>query len=275
MPGLSSAIAGQVTRSWFAPLALVLCLAPLASEAEDNPQPLRPVAPAARGEVYPWHLKVTVALFSVGGDKTASCWDPAWQEHFGGVDSTDPAGRIADYETGDFRPKAFVPKLNPFYVALPCNDLAGPALHKPEAAKFIPWFEKSKPEPDKSVLKGRWIQIFNGKSSCYAQWEDAGPGAADEWAYVFGNHRPLTKDDGSPSPGISISPAIRDYLKLEAGEQCHWRFVSESSVPFGAWKQYGEAAAKDTDARQNYLKALQELRDQAARKDSGTAVPEK
>ena len=272
-------------RSRLTPLALLLCLAPLASEAEEAPKPLRPVAkqplrpvgPVKReGEVYPWHLKVTVAIFSIGGEKTASCWDPAWQEHFGGVDPTDPAERIADHQAGDFRPKAFEPKLNPFYVALPCNDVAGPALHKPEAAKFIPWFEQSKPEPGRSVLKGRWIQIFNGKYSCYAQWEDAGPGATDEWDYVF-SHKPLLANaDGSVPAGISISPAVRDYLKLEARQPCHWRFVGESNVPFGAWRKRGDGAvANDAAAQERYKEYLQKLREEAAKKDPGTAAPAK
>jgi hypothetical protein len=272
----------------FAPLAVALCLAPLpsvAEEAEEAPkplrpvvkQPLRPVPPVKRaGEVYPWHLKVTVAVFAIGGQKRASCWDSAWQEHFGGVDPIDPAARIADQSTGEFRPKAFVPKLNPFYVALPCNDVAGPAAHKPEAAKHIPWFEQSKPKPGKTVLKGRWVQIFNGKFSCYAQWEDAGPGAADEWDYVF-SHKPLPANpDGSTPAGISISPAIRDYLKLETGQPCHWRFVNQSSVPYGAWKKHGEgAAAKDAAAQKAYTEYLQKLREEAAKRESGTADPAK
>jgi hypothetical protein len=272
-------------RRSFAPLAWLLCLTPLASIAEDAPKPLRPVArqplrpvrPAKPArEVYPWHLKVTVAIFSIGSQKTASCWDPAWQEHFGGVDSPDPAERIADQPTGEFRPKAFVPKLNPFYVALPCNDVAGPMAHKPEAAKLIPWFEQSKPEPGRSVLKGRWVQIFNGKFSCYAQWEDAGPGATDEWDYVF-RRKPLPANpDGSVPAGISISPATRDYLKLEAGQPCHWRFASESSVPHGAWKKHGKGAvAHDAAAQERYNEYIQKLREEAAKKDSGTAAPGK
>ena len=46
---------------------------------------------------------------------TSSAWDEGWLEHYGGIDS--PLHRCG------YKPCAFKPKENPFYFALPYNDL--------------------------------------------------------------------------------------------------------------------------------------------------------
>lgn len=207
--------------------------------------PVRPVNPAA-GQVYPWQLNITATVFWIGEQPTQnnptpndkSSWDQQWKENFGGYDNPDPAARIANYSTSEFRPKGFTPRLNPFYVALPYNDVEGWARHKPEASRVIPWFNRMNPAPGKTVLKGRWVQIFNGKYSCYAQWEDCGPWVTDDFEYVFLNKRP--KNTSNKAAGIDISPAVRDYLNLQSGQKCHWRFVEAAQVPYGAWKKYGQ-----------------------------------
>ena len=137
----------------------------------------------------------------------------------------------------DFRPKGFVPKLNPFYVALPYNDVTSSSQHKAEAPRVIPWFASLHPEPGVTVCKGRWLQIYNGHTSCYAQWEDCGPWTTDDWEYVFGTKPPHTTQNGSA--GLDISPAVRDFLGLESGKKVHWRFVEAAQVPNGPWKKYG------------------------------------
>ena len=207
--------------------------------------PVRPVNPAA-GQVYPWQLNITATVFWIGEQPTQnnptpnnkSSWDQQWSSNFGGYDDPEPSARVANHSTFDFRPKGFTPRLNPFYIALPYNDVEGWARHKPEAAKVIPWFNRMNPAPGKTVLKGRWVQIFNGKYSCYAQWEDCGPWVTDDYEYVFLNKRP--KNTSNKAAGIDISPAVRDYLNLQSGQKCHWRFVEAAQVPFGAWKKYGQ-----------------------------------
>ncbi len=246
--------------------------------------PVRPVAPSSR-VLYPWKTHVTATIFWVGEQPTErnptpnckSSWDTAWAINFGGYDNPDPKTRIADHATGDFRPKAFIPKLNPFYIALPYNDVMRWGKHKPEASKVIPWFTRLQPAPGKTVLKGRWIQIFHNQKSCYAQWEDCGPWVTDDWEYVFGNKPPKATQNGAA--GIDISPSIRDYLGVKSGTKVHWRFVEEAQVPYGPWKKYGPrhspstsapqlagvtAPADETEsleAQRKYLEYLRKLRD--------------
>lgn len=238
--------------------------------------PVRPVAPASR-VLYPWKTYVTCTIFWVGETPTErnptpnhkSSWDQEWATNFGGFDDPNPASRIANHASGDFRPKAFLPKLNPFYVALPYNDVAGWGRHKPEAARVIPWFARMNPEPGKTVCKGRWVQIYRGGRSCYAQWEDCGPWVTDDWEFVFGNKPPKTTENGAA--GIDLSPSIRDYLSLKSGDKVHWRFVEDAQVPYGPWKKYGQqtiisgTAAKtpqDIEAERKYLEYLRKLRDE-------------
>lgn len=242
--------------------------------------PVRPVQPGA-GILYPWRQNITATVFWVGEQPTQnnptpnhkSSWDQEWAVNFGGYDNPDPTARIANHTTGEFRPKGFTPRLNPFYIALPYNDVAGWSRHKPEAPKVIPWFARMKPEPGKTVLKGRWVQIYNGKRSCYAQWEDCGPWVTDDWEYVFLGKPP--KNGANKSAAIDISPSIRDYLGLQSGQKCHWRFVEAAQVPYGPWKKYGQTAAAaatpggvDPDAQRRYLEYLRKLRDEHYMKKS-------
>lgn len=248
--------------------------------------PVRPVQPGA-GILYPWQQNITATVFWVGEQPTQnnptpnckSSWDQAWAINFGGYDDPDPDARIADHRSGEFRPKNFTPRLNPFYVALPYNDVQGWARHKPEAAKVIPWFHRLNPKPGKTVLKGRWIQIYNGKRSCYAQWEDCGPWVTDDYEYVFLGKKP--KNTSNKSAGIDISPSVRDYLDLQSGQKCHWRFVEAAQVPYGPWKKYGQQpqaqpqaiaggnpGTADPDAQRRYLEYLRKLRDEKYLKKS-------
>ena len=234
--------------------------------------PVRPVSSATR-ILYPWKTHVTCTIFWIGELPTArnptpnnkSSWDQQWSSNFGGYDDPDPAKRIASHTTGEFRPKGFVPKLNPFYVALPYNDVVSSSRHKPEASKVIPWFSRVRPAPGKTVCKGRWIQIYRGGRSCYGQWEDCGPWVTDDWEFVFGSKPPKTRQNGSA--GIDLSPSIRDYLSLKSGDKVHWRFVEAGQVPYGPWKKYGSSEAPvssdpDLAAQQKYLEYLRKLRDE-------------
>jgi hypothetical protein len=245
-------------------------------------EPARPVAPASRF-LYPWKTRITCTVFWIGEQPTArnptpnckSSWDVQWAANFGGYDNPDPGNRIACHVRGDFRPTGFAPRLNPFYVALPYNDVLNHRSHKPEASRVIPWFSRMRPEPGKTVCKGRWVQIHRNGRSCYAQWEDCGPWTTDDWEYVFGNKPPKNLENGRA--GIDISPSVRDYLGVQSGQQVHWRFVEASQVPYGPWKKYGQesptaiaAATPDLAAQQRYLEYLRKLRDeQFAKKPLG------
>ena len=189
--------------------------------------------------IGPWKKDITATIFWVGeapsgANKTPnhkSSWDTKWQANYGGFDNPDPKARAG------YRPKAFIPKQNSFYVALPYNDLISYKAHKPEASRVIPWFKYHFTRPGKTVCKGQWVQIIHNGKSCYAQWEDCGPWHTDDYEYVFGNQRPKTRKNGGA--GIDISPAVRDYLDLQSGEKCHWRFVPFQRIPHGPWALYG------------------------------------
>lgn len=218
---------------------------------------------------YPWNHYITATIFWIGEQptqnnptpNTASSWDRHWQHNFGGYDNPDPSARTSDY-----RPKAFIPKLNPFYVALPYNDRSNHRAHKPEAPQVIPWFRHHKPKHGKSVCKGRWVQIVSKHGVCYAQWEDCGPFNTIDWKYVFGGARPINeKNNGA---GIDLSPAVRDVLKLKSGDKVHWRFVELAEVPRGPWSIYGsnnpfanKANHSELLAQQRQLQYLREYRD--------------
>ena len=140
------------------PLPGVVVKSPTASGAGKRPAPqpriLPRTAPQSPG-TYPWRLNITATVFWVGEDATErnpvanhkSSWDSAWKESFGGFDNPDPLHR-----TMDFRPKTFIPRQNPFYVALPYNDVCK-GEHKPEASRVIPWFHREFSGKGQSVCK--------------------------------------------------------------------------------------------------------------------------
>lgn len=183
-----------------------------------------------------WKRNVVATVFWVGELPTQnnptpnikSAWDQNWQSNFGGYD--EPDRRIG------YLPAGFIPQLNPFYIALPYNDVAKGGVHRPEASEVIPWFWESYRGDGISVCKGKWVAIhFNGKV-CYAQWEDVGPFEVDHWQYVFGNEAP--RANRNKSAGIDLSPAVRDYLTLRSGSAVEWRFVDDHEVPHGPWKNW-------------------------------------
>ncbi len=195
----------------------------------------------AKVGVYPWHFDVTATVFWIGEAPTArnktpnhkSSWDQLWQVNYGGFDHPD-----AEFRTADFCPKGFVPRLNPFYVALPYNDCVGSSAHKPEAERVIPWFKRDFERAGRSVCKGVWVQIFYEGKYCFAQWEDCGPFTTDDWEYVFGTKPP--KNANNNAAGIDVSPAVRDYLGMPSGSaRVHWRFVDFHHVKEGPWAKYG------------------------------------
>ena len=197
--------------------------------------PLLPVGGREHGLAI-WKYKIVATVFWVGEQavegnpvpNTESAWDPNWVAHFGGEDN--PTART------NFTPASFTPRQNPFYVALPYNDVDDHHT-KSEAAQVIPWFNDSFVRDGQSVCKGRWVAIRHGKRTCYAQWEDVGPFQIDHWQYVFGNERP--RPNANCDAGIDVSPAVRDYLGMSGMDVCDWKFVSVYEVPGGPWTLYG------------------------------------
>lgn len=184
-----------------------------------------------------WRRNIIATVFWVGEEpsedrpvsRATSAWDLNRELSFGGYDH--PGMR------NGHTPAGFVPLQNPFYIALPYNDLGEDGRHRPEASEVIPWFWRAYRGDHVSVCKGRWLAIHRNGRVCYAQWEDAGPSGADHFEYVFGTQRPgMNRNKGA---GIEVSPAVRDFLALRSGETVEWRFVEEYEVPPGPWKSWG------------------------------------
>jgi hypothetical protein len=185
----------------------------------------------------PWKYRISVTVFWVGEQATGanptsnseSAWDESWIDHYGGED--DPVKRT------NFVPAGFTPRLNPFYVALPYNDVDDHHT-RPEASLVIPWFKDCFVREGQSVCKGHWVAIRHGRRICYAQWEDVGPFHVDHWQYVFGGERP--RPNPNNDSGLDVSPAVRDYLGLSGLDVCDWKFVDVYEVPIGPWTVYGD-----------------------------------
>lgn len=218
---------GAVVLFWS---LLLLCATETAQPAHAGKGPEKEVSRRPSG--YPWHRGIIATVFWIGTDwapqspsgNFRSSWDAHWVRHYGGEDSPEARAGLL--------PGTHAATLNPFYVALPFNDLAHPAL----ARKWIPWSDSEAPD-GKSHCQGRWVEIEgpNGKR-IFAQWMDAGPFVTDDAGYVFGNQRPRA------SAGIDVSPAVKEYLGLRGRDKVNWRFVDRRDVPPGPWITYLEEA---------------------------------
>lgn len=206
-------------------LLIASCGASLKAKADDE-----------KASAFPWHRNIVTTYFWIGKDENSltsttnfsSAWDAKWMKNYGGSDAN---------HTG-LLPAKFAPTQNPFYVALPFNDVAYPDMAK----KYVPWFSKAawQAHPYVSQCKGHWIEIHcrdSGKT-VYAQWQDVGPLRTDHAAYVFGGDKPHDFNRA----GLDVSPAVRDFLGLSGLDQTDWRFVNDEEVPEGPWRTYGEQA---------------------------------
>ena len=204
-----------------------------------EPQVLIPTSSHPAVQRYPWKMSIVTTVFWVGEQASGnnpvpnykSSWDYNWTANYGGTDNPEPSARR------NYIPIAFVPRQNPFYFALPYNDVTH-GQFKPEAPLVIPWFKQSYTGQGQSVCRHRWISIRKGNRVCYAQWEDCGPFRTDHFQYVFGNERP--KPNLNHGAGLDVSPAVRDYLGLAPTDVTDWQFVEVRDVPSGPWRNYGD-----------------------------------
>jgi hypothetical protein len=194
---------------------------------------------------YPWKSNIVTEIFWIGEPATGSrsAWDPEWERHYGGPDNPKASAR------NDYIPNSFTPKLNPFYCSLPYNDVED-STTKPEARLVIPWFKEARKKDGESVCQNRWVEIRDHSGrTCYAQWSDCGPFGTDQWQYVFGNTMP--KANSNHGAGLSVSPAVRDFLGLSEMDVTSWRFVDLENVPRGPWSHYGDNNDFVISARRN------------------------
>ena len=149
-----------------------------------EPQVFVPTTSKASMTRFPWKTNIITTVLD--GEQptqnnpvpnTKSSWDGNWRDNFGGYDNPDSSARK------NYIPVAFVPRQNPFYVALPYNDVTR-GRFKPEARLVIPWFKQAFREEGQWVCRGRWLASRKGNRTCYAQWEDCGPFRTDHFQYV-------------------------------------------------------------------------------------------
>ncbi len=188
------------------------------------------------------HRDVVATIFWVGEGADASngfisnaesAFDGRWLAHYGGVDAPSPRQ--------GYLPARFTPKENPFYFALPYSDLDDDGARKQNAPLVIPWAASRAWAPSESMVKNRWMRITAPKTgrTCYAQWEDAGPGVYDDFQYVFGSaapSNPFPLDGLAVASALDVSPAVRDCLGVNADVlRLDWQFVADADVPAGPW----------------------------------------
>ncbi|MGZ3418701.1 MAG: hypothetical protein ACXVEF_24290 [Polyangiales bacterium] len=229
------------------------------TKARAYPKPAGP--PGKRW--YPTHFAVPATIFWVGEPATkqngctanlASAFDHDWIGAYGGCDAASP--RVTE-DDGFHRPQGFVPKENPYYVALPY----GSNEHAPWRDE-VPWLDdRPRAHSVRAVLKNRWVAIRRDDVVCYAQWEDIGPFCVDDADYVFGGAAPrndgVSCDTGSPgngtASGIDLSPATASCLgaTFELGLfPVDWWFVDDAFVPEGPWRRViTDSEVRDGPAR--------------------------
>ncbi len=247
-----------------------------ARQAQEGavPRVFAPTMPRVTYSRYPWKTDIVATVFWIGETptqnnpvtNTKSSWDTQWLQSYGGFDDPDPTRR-----TRNFTPAGFTPRQNPFYIALPYNDVVEAGVTKPDASLRVPWFKQRFTQRGKTVIKGQWLAIRYGNRVCYAQWEDCGPCVTDDVDYVFGNQRP--KNTANNGAGIDVSPAVRDYLGMKSGSKVDWRFVDLNEIPDGPWRWYGtnndfvHAKTTQTNELASRLEELRRMRDEYFRQN--------
>src|SRR3954464_12497880 len=109
-----------------------------------EPQVFVPTSSRTSTHRYPWKTNIVTTVFWIGEQPTEnnpvanakSSWDANWTASYGGYDAPDASNRR------NYIPASFTPRQNPFYVALPYNDVTH-GQFKPEAALVIPWFKQT------------------------------------------------------------------------------------------------------------------------------------
>src|SRR5436190_14910262 len=107
-----------------------------------EPQVFVPTTSRTSMTRFPWKTNIVTTVFWIGEaaagtnpvPNVKSSWDANWTSNYGGYDHPNPGVRK------NYIPISFVPRQNPFYCALPYNDVTH-GQFKPEAALVIPWFK--------------------------------------------------------------------------------------------------------------------------------------
>jgi len=116
---------------------------------------------------------------------------------------------------------------------------------KPEAPLVI--HGSNRPTRDwSSVCKDRWVAIRKENRTCYAQWEDCGPFRTDHFQYVFQMNGQANLNEGA---GLDVSPAVRDYLRLQPTDTNRLAICRGAGCAFGSLEELpGENTISSSEA---------------------------
>jgi hypothetical protein len=210
-----------------------------------------------RGRHYPLHTRIVATTFWVGeifdphspdGSQVISTYDAHWLRHYGGCDGIVSRHKCRTQRrvaANGFFPTRMTPRENPFYLDLPFDDVNDAAAFA-RRARVIPWandpgYRGHAHDPAFSYMKNRWVKLMRHGRTCYGQIEDAGPGAYDDYRYVFGkrNRRPASRRYNRA--GLDVSPALTGCLgftELDGDDdRVDWQFADAVDVPRGPWKR--------------------------------------
>ena len=96
--------------------------------AKVEPQVFVPTTSKPATRRFAWKAGIVTTVFWIGEKSNyKSSWDANWTSNYGGFDTPDSSARR------NYIPVAFIPHQNPFYCALPYNDVAH-GQFKPEGA---------------------------------------------------------------------------------------------------------------------------------------------
>ena len=102
-----------------------------AIKANSSAQKSQKAEPSKTTSSFPVKRNIVTTYFWIGQGGTSissttnlkSAWDSFWKKNFGGIDCPDQRKDAKKFREASL-PKKFAPTLNPFYVALPFNDIA-------------------------------------------------------------------------------------------------------------------------------------------------------
>jgi len=217
--------------------------------------------PSGTPRSYPWHTDIVAATFWVGevldpnasdGSQRVSTYDSDWLDRYGGCDGIWREAKCRTeqrHAENDYWPSRTEPKMNPFYLDLPyddVNDDRGFAWR----GQVISWaddpgYADDVDDRSVSLMKTRWVEIRHRDRTCFGQIADAGPGEYHDAGYVFGidDRRPVNTDFAGA--GMDVSPALNACLDLagldELKSRVDWRFVEADDVPEGPWTRLVDA----------------------------------
>lgn len=204
---------------------------------------------------YPLHTGIVATTFWVGeifdpdaddGSQMLSAYDSDWFQSYGGCDGVMAAGRCEteprSADNGYF-PRGMTPRLNPFYLDLPFDDVNDPAAFA-RRAEVVPWadapaYRGQADNAGVSFMLNRWVKISRGDRVCYGQVADAGPGQYNDAAYVFGSDDARPLNSAFNGAGMDVSPALNGCLGFSElngeNDTVDWQFVEEGDVAPGPW----------------------------------------